>query len=336
MAESNAYEHGDGLCDDVLFRDEQIVVRPTDVTTSRGLFALGRATRYEVRGGTRTAIALLLVASVLVPFTHLSDLGRAIGSPAWVATMAGILGLASFVALVAGLAGSRTIVLKRPTCLSSTHQGVRRELSHEVAIYSSRNERDIRAVLDALTRAPKVQEARLQRARKEKQAHEQKQWRAKLARRVAKQQQDEARYQELLKKSAAQQAMPFKTWASSQKPEDLWLLNPKQLAVYLDNVYGGPGVVDRFHQRAMKHALRADIYSVKSGLAFAQVSQMNDVILERVSLGEDLTAGERNPQRADDDRKKLRAMLREMACIAKDLQLMDLQHEYLDLVDQLQ
>lgn len=251
MPECNAVGQGEDVSSDALYRDDEIVVRPNDVTTSQGVFALSGATPYEVRGRTRTAIALLLVASLLVPFTHLSDLGRTIGSPTWVAPVAGMFAVASFAALFAGLAAPATILLKRPL-----HD-------RDVAIYSSRNRSKVRAVAKSLAQAAAARHARARREREARREAGQAARAAEQAALAAARTEEERQYEALLQTAAAKEPMPFQVWASTQSDGHLLTSTAEYLAVRLDDAYGAPGIVDRFFERGLQHIVNDDIASTK-------------------------------------------------------------------------
>jgi hypothetical protein len=149
-----------------------------------------------------------------------------------------------------------------------------------------------------------------------------------VARQKLKRQQDEERYNELLKASALKQEMPFQAWVSKQKDEDLWMCSPPELLAHLDNSYGGPNVVDAFHLRGMKHALRADIFSADR-VSHSQLSSMDGMVFERFLVRQRIAASE-NEGTGLDDHKALRAKLNEMAAVAERLGLSDLAAEYWD------
>lgn len=143
-------------------------------------------------------------------------------------------------------------------------------------------------------------------------------------RQEVKRQQDERRYEDLLNASASKQEMPFHAWASKQPEEDLWKCSPQELLVHLDREYGGPNVVDAFHLRGMKHALRTDIFSVKERVTHSQLSGVDEMVLLRVLERQGMAKGDAR------DREALKARLNELAEVAERLGIADLANEYWD------
>jgi hypothetical protein len=305
---------------DALFSDEQIIIKPNEVRTNEGVFKLEDRTCYGVRDANGTSFKLLLIAAFLVPFTHLSNLGQTIGSPTWVASLAGMFGLGSLVALMLGLAAPRTVYLKG-------HGGGQSDRT--ISIYSSRNGQDVRAVLDALARASTERKSEREKSKAERIARELAEREAAGVQRALEEAEQEARFETLLQKAAAKDPMPFQVWASTQSDGHLLTSTAEYLAVRLDDAYGAPGIVDRFFERGLKHVVIDDIKATASRVPqrFDVVSILRGRTSARYEIA---TAPESNW--TESLRREIVDQLRRQRELANKLGLTRLERQYRDLI----
>lgn len=218
------------LASDNLYGDERIVITPHDVYTGDGLFDLTEALEHGVRPRLHYAQVLLGFAVVSA---LLSDLGMR-----WLMLLATGLGAASLVALAISLTLPRVVYLRLP--------------KREVAIYRTRSSARLKAVLDALNRAPTARRA-------EEHARHKVERDAENAAREAARIEDERLYEALVHRAASSEPMPFHVWATSQSEGHLLTSTAEYLAVQLDEAYGGPAIVDRFFERGLNHIVLDDM-----------------------------------------------------------------------------
>lgn len=233
---------------DSLYGDEHIAITSHDVYANDGVFDLTKVLGHGVRPRLHYAQILLSVAVVLA---LLSDLGMQ-----WLMWLATGLGAASLVALAIGLTLPRVVYLRLP--------------DRKVAIYRTRDRTKLRAVLDALNRAPAA------RLAQEQARHEAKRD-ARNAAREAARAEEERQYEALVQRARSMEPMPFLAWAMSQSEGHLLTSTAEYLAVQLDEAYGGPAIVDRFLERGLNHIILDDMRAAN----IRQRLEVEDIIERR-------------------------------------------------------
>lgn len=218
------------LASDNLYGDERIVITSQDVYTNDGHFDLTETLEHGVRPRLHYALVLIGIAVVLA---LLSDLGMR-----WLMLLATGFGIASLVALAIGLTLPRVVYLRLQ--------------DREAAIYRTRSGAKLKAVVDALNRAPAARLA-------EEQARHKIERDAENAAREAAHTEDEHLYEALVHRAASKEPMPFQVWAKSQSEGHLLTSTAEYLAVQLDEAYGGPAIVDRFFERGLNHIILDDM-----------------------------------------------------------------------------